>query len=136
MEQDDKNKELEFIDSVLEKGKLESPSSNFTHRVMANLHSMPVASSLSPRNGLLLLCGTLVAVTILTILVSTGVFDSVNETITLNNVTPLEMTRNLTTTISFHGKWMMNGLILLNIVLAFVLFDRTVLRPIFNRRIS
>ncbi len=65
---EEKSREVRLIDSVLgQKAKLESPSSNFTHRVMMNLHSMPVASSLSPRNGLLLLCGTIVAVTILTI---------------------------------------------------------------------
>jgi len=67
MQRDDSdNKELKVIDDVLGKNKLESPSSNFTHRVMMNLHSMPVASSLSPRNGLLLLGGTVIAVTILT----------------------------------------------------------------------
>ncbi|MEJ0032302.1 MAG: hypothetical protein WDO15_18910 [Bacteroidota bacterium] len=70
------DKALRLVDQTLGKNKLESPSSNFTHRVMMNLHSMPVASSLSPRNGVLLLCGTIIALTILTVLLGGGMFDS------------------------------------------------------------
>lgn len=127
---DSNDKELKLIDDMLSKNKLESPSSNFTHRVMMNLHSMPVASSLSPKNGLLLLGGTVVAVTILTFLVSGGMFDAVNETINLPQV------RDIKTSVPVNGKWVMKGLIVLNIVLAFILFDRTILRPLFNRRAS
>lgn len=132
MQRDDSNdKELNEIDKVLGKNKLESPSSNFTHRVMMNLHSMPVASSLSPRNGLLLLGGTIVAVTLLTILVGSGMFNSVNETINLPQV---ELTKDLKTSIPVSGALVMKGLIVLNIILAFILFDRTILRPLFNKR--
>jgi hypothetical protein len=131
MQRDDSNdseKELRLIDEVLgKKNKLENPSSNFTHRVMMNLHSLPVASSLSPRNGLLLLGGTMVAVTLLTFLVSGGTFDSMNETINLPQ---------LKQSVPVSGTWVMKGLIILNIVLAFALFDRTILRPFFNKRAS
>lgn len=134
MERDDlRDEELRMIDSVLEKSKLETPSSNFTHKVMMNLHNMPVTSSLSPKNGLLLLCGTVLAVTILTFLVSGGFFDGVNETITIKKMPDVPVAKNFNT-ISFNGKWIMNGLIMLNIVLAFVVLDRTVLRPFFSNR--
>ncbi|MEI9918242.1 MAG: hypothetical protein WDO14_05500 [Bacteroidota bacterium] len=121
----DEDKALRLIDETLRKNKLEPPSSNFTHRVMMNLHSLPVASSLSPKNGVLLLCGTILALTILTVLVSSGMFDSAVQTIDVPQVK---------TTISVDGKWIVNGLVVLNIVLAFVLLDRTILRPLFNRR--
>ena len=131
MQRDDRNEENDnaskLIDEVLSKNKLESPSSNFTHRVMVNLHSMPVATSLSPKNGLLLLGGTVFAVSILTYLVSGGMFDSVNETINLPQVKQ---------SLPVNGTWVMKGLIVLNIILAFVLFDRTILKPFFNRRSS
>ena len=135
MQRDDTNdnngdKELQLIDKVLGKNKLESPSSNFTHRVMMNLHAMPVASSLSPKNGLLLLGGTVLALTLLTFLVSGGMFDGVNETVNMPKV------KDLPTDINVSGKWVVNGLIILNIVLAFILFDRTILRPLFNKRAS
>jgi len=129
MQRDDSNdKELRLVDETLsKKNKLETPSSNFTHRVMMNLHSIPAASSLSPKNGLFLLTGTLVAVLILTFLVSGGTFDTVNQTI---NVPEIK------TSVPVNGKWVMKGLIILNIVLAFILFDRTILRPLFNKRAS
>lgn len=131
MQSDDTNdKELKLIDDALGKGKLESPSSNFTHRVMMNLHAMPVATALSPKNGLLLLGGTVLAITILTFLVTGGTFDSMNETINV------PATKDFKTSIPVSGKWIVNGLIMLNIVLAFILFDRTILRPFFNKRAS
>jgi hypothetical protein len=128
MHRDDSNnddKALRLIDETLGKNKLESPSSNFTHRVMMNLHSMPVASSLSPRKGMLLLCGMIIALTILTALIGGGKFDFVIKTIDLPQVK---------TTIPVNGKWIVNGLVMLNIVLAFILLDRTILRPLFNKR--
>lgn len=127
MHRDDSNedKALRLIDETLSKNKLESPSSNFTHRVMMNLHSMPVASSLSPKNGVLLLCGTILALTILTALLGGGMFDSVIKTIDVPQVK---------TSIPVNGKWIVNGLVFLNIVLAFLVLDRTILRPLFNRR--
>lgn len=131
MQRDDSNdKELRLIDETLGKNKLESPSSNFTHRVMMNLHSVPVASSLSARKGLLLLSGTVVAVTILTFLVAGGMFDNVNETISV------PLAKDLQPSVSVKGEWIVQGLIVLNIVLAFILFDRTILRPLFNKRTS
>jgi hypothetical protein len=137
MQRDDSNdKELRLVDETLGKNKLESPSTNFTHRVMMNLHSVPVASSLSPKNGLLLLTGTVVAVTILTILVTTGLFDNANETISLQSLPDIEMTKNIQKDFSLKGEWIVKGLIFLNIVLAFILFDRTILRPLFNKRTS
>jgi hypothetical protein len=129
MQRDDSNgndKELRVIDETLGgNSKLESPSSNFTHRVMMNLHAMPVATSLSPKNGLLLLGGTILALTILTVLTGGGMFDSVLETIDVPQ---------LKTSIPVKGTWVVKGLIILNIVLAFILFDRTILRPFFNKR--
>jgi hypothetical protein len=134
--QNNNDAEMREIDKVLSKNKLETPSSNFTHRVMMNLHSMPVASSLSPRNGIFLLLGMIVAVTILTILVSTGVFDTTNATISLERLPDVQITKDLQKTVPISGKWVMEGLILFTIVLAFILLDRTVLRPFFNRRVS
>jgi hypothetical protein len=130
MKRDDNNEDenaLRLIDETLGKNKLESPSSNFTHRVMMHLHSMPATSSLSPKNGLLLLCGTMLALTILTTLVGGGMFDSFLKTVDVPQ---------LKTSIPVKGTWVVKGLIILNIVLAFALLDRTILRPFFNKRAS
>lgn len=125
--------ELRAVHQLLAKeAKLETPSSNFTHRVMSNLHRVPVMNPLSPKNGLLLLCGTMVAIGILVLVVSSGFFDSMTHSINVNEL-PVKQ-EYITTNIAFNSKWVINGLILLNIVLAFILLDRTILRPFFNRR--
>ena len=131
MQRDDNDdKDLRVIDETLGKNKLESPSSNFTHRVMMNLHSVPVASSLSARKGLLLLSGTVLAITILIFLVAGGMFDNVNETISV------PVAKDIQPSINVKGEWVVKGLIFLNIVLAFILLDRTILRPLFNKKTS
>jgi hypothetical protein len=78
----------------------------------------------------LLLGGTILALSILTLLLSGGIFDGVNETINLPEV------KNLDVSVPVSGKWVVKGLILLNIVLGFILLDRTILRPYFGRRMS
>ncbi len=130
----DFDKEERWVDEALKRGKLESPSSNFTHRVMVNLHKVPVASGLSPKNGLLLLFGTILAVTVLTFLIAGGAFDGMNGTLSLEPVQTLPVDKRIPTSFSLNGKWIMNGLILVNIVLAFVLLDRTILKPYFAQR--
>ncbi len=131
----DVDKEAKWIDEVLTKrGKLETPSSNFTHRVMVNLHKLPAAATLSPRNGLFLLFGTVLAVTVLTFLIAGGAFDGVNGNVSLQPIQNTSLSDRIPSSLHLNGKWVMNGLILVNIVLAFVLLDRTILRPFFAQR--
>ena len=127
--------ELRSVHQALVVNKLEHPSTNFTHRVMAGLYRRPVSLGLSPRNGLLLLCGVLVATGILTLLLSSGLFDGMNQSIALDAL-PIkqEVIKNPISSIRVSGKVVMNCVIFLNLALALVLLDRTVLRPYFNRR--
>lgn len=131
--------ELRTIHNFLSKGKLESPPSNFTHRVMNGLHHNPMRAGLSPKNGLLLFCGTMVAIGILSLLLAGGIFDNIGGSISLDTI-PLEKIPgskdvfNNVAPISFSGKWMINALMVLVLGLGFVLLDRTVLRPWFERR--
>ncbi len=128
--------ELRQVHSVLAgKARLEQPSKLFSEQVMSNLDRLPVRSTLSPKNGLFLLCGILVAVGAMVLLLSSGAFDNMNDTISLDKL-PLENTfiKNPVTTIPFNGKWMVNGILILTMGLAFVLLDRTILKPYFERR--
>ena len=128
--------ELRKIHSLLgSKTRLEHPSKLFTDKVMHNLDRLPVRSTLSPRNGLFLLCGVLVAVGVMTLLLSLGVFDNMSDTISLEKL-PLEnkFIKNPLPAIPLNGKWMINGILVLTMGLAFVLLDRTVLKPYFDKR--
>ena len=128
--------ELRKVHSVLSnKARLEQPSKLFTDKVMHNLDRLPVRSTLSSKNGLLLLLGILVAAGVTAFFLSLGMFDNLNDTISLEKL-PLknEFIKNPLPTIPFNGKWMVNGILILTLGLAFVLLDRTILKPYFERR--
>jgi hypothetical protein len=127
--------ELLVVHRTLKKSKLESPSRQFTARVMANLHRASVSSSLSPRNGLLLLCGMMVAIGVGALFLSQGLFDGMSETI---KISPLPMQEKMVKTplpsFLFDVKWLVKGFLVLNLGLAFIILDRAILRPFFERR--
>jgi hypothetical protein len=101
---------------------------------MANLHVRQSFSFLSPKNGLLLLAGLLVATGIAIVLLSSGQFDQWH---TLFNIGEIPVKNNLVkvpTAIPFDVKVFVKVFVMINIVIGFVLLDRTILRPIFQKR--
>jgi hypothetical protein len=112
------------------------PSSNFTNRVMNNLDKAPaVNGAISPRNGLFLLGGIFVAISIGVLLIASGFFDAVNAPIQVTNLQLPEGIKNMTLpSIPFNGKMVMKFLIVVNLGLAFLVLDRTVLKPFFDRK--
>ncbi|MEP2667904.1 MAG: hypothetical protein ABJH04_02855 [Cyclobacteriaceae bacterium] len=126
---------LRLIQQSLERNTLLQPSDNFTSKVMGNLDKVPAASMLTPKNGLILLAGILVAMGIGASLVDTGVFNELNGMLSLNQIKlPTGVTTPTLPTIPFNGKLIVNSIIALNMGLAFLLLDRTILKPFFNRR--
>lgn len=127
--------ELRKLDADLRTIKIEQPSKNFTQRVMSKLDQYPVRSNLTFRNGIFLLAGVLVAVGVGSLLVAGGVFDG-TSTIDLNQ-TMLPVNKYIEKplpTFNFNGKLMVNIIILLNLALAFVVLDRAILKPWFEKR--
>jgi len=126
---------LKLIQHSLQASALVHPSGNFTQRVMSNLHRVPSSTALTPKNGLMLLCGILVAIGIGLTLVDAGFYNSLNGMLSLNQI---EMPSGIKTpslpSIPFSGKWLVNSIIALNLGLAFLLLDRTILKPYFSRR--
>jgi anti-sigma factor RsiW len=114
--------------------RLEQPSKNFTQRVMENLNSSPVRSGISIRTSLLLLAGVLVAMGLTSLLLALGIYNE-STAIDLNRlmVNPDLLPEKLPT-IALSSKWIVNGIIVANLVLAFLLLDRAVLKPWFERR--
>jgi hypothetical protein len=130
--------ELQLVHSFLNERALSTlqPSSNFTHRVMSNLDKAPVLNgAMSPRNGLFLLGGIIVAISIGVLLIASGFFDSVKAPIQVTNLQLPEGIKNLSLpSISFNGKTVMKFLVVVNLGLAFLVLDRTVLKPYFDRK--
>jgi len=126
--------ELEQVHLFFQKrNHLEQPSKNFTNKVMANLHTKIAYTFVSPRNGLLLLVGLLVASTLAVLLI----IDSPNQLHTVFDLNQLNVTNNLVklpSSIPFDLKMAVKIFVMTNIAIAFVLLDRTILRPIFRER--
>ncbi len=114
---------------------LDSPSAAFVNKVMQNLNAEPSTSMLSPRNGLLLIAGVMVATGILAFMISAGTFDQFNGIISIQKTeTVQKYFQQGLPPIPIDGKLIINILIGLNLVLAFLVLDRTVLRPFFQKR--
>ncbi len=134
-------KRLEELQSVryflMSKATFETPSKNFTQKVMEGLDARPVASLFSPRKGLLLLMGIIIASGISLVLLTNGVFDNTTTSLVVDAL-PLKnkWIQYPSFAIPFNGKILVNGIIFLNLGLALILLDRTILRPLFQRRTS
>jgi hypothetical protein len=128
--------ELRLVTSALQETRAEVPSKNFTFAVMSKLNTTPVDQGLSLRNGIFLLLGVLMAVGIAAFLVAAGMFDNMTGAVDLNEV---ELSRKYIKTplpsFEYSGKILVNVIIFLNLGLAWIILDRVVLRPYFERRL-
>lgn len=130
--------ELQFVRSFLtHRATLETPSKNFTLKVMEGLDAQPVRSLFSPRKGLVLLIGVIIASAISLMLLTNGVFDQTTTSLIVD-AAPIKnkWIQDTTFAIPFNGKILVNGIIFLNLALALILLDRTILRPLFQKRTS
>jgi hypothetical protein len=126
--------EIRLADQTLKLLTVENPSKNFTSTVMSRLDQYPARAGLSIRNGIFLLIGSLMVMVIAMLLVSAGVFDE-TATFDLNNINLAQRyIKQTLPTIPIDGKLMVNAIILLNMALAFVVLDRTILKPFFQKR--
>jgi len=127
--------ELRPIQHHLQKGLLLQPSTQFVDRVMRNLSRGAQFAYPSSKTSLMLLAGVMVASALLAMMLSAGTFDQLTGSIALEQIEPLK--KYVTPSIpalTINGKLVMNILIGINLVLVFIVLDRTILRPFFNRR--
>jgi hypothetical protein len=105
---------------------------------MSKLDQYPLsAPGFSIRNSILLLAGILVAVGIASALVAAGVFDNVTPTLDLSGIAlPTRYFQKSLPSIPFNGKIVMDIIIFLNLGLAWIVLDRAILRPLFQRRMQ
>ncbi len=127
--------ELQAVHLFFQKQKgIEQPSKNFTEKVMAGLHSKTSFAFLSPKNGLLLLVGLMVASGLAITLVSSGWFDQWHTYFNLGKIPMKTNLVKLPTSIPFDLKLTVKIFVMINVVVGLVLLDRTILRPIFQKR--
>jgi hypothetical protein len=128
--------ELRLVHFKLKNQTLIEPSSSFTSVVMRRLDQNPSRAGLSLLNGVFLLIGIFIVLTIAVVLLSKGVFDQ-STSFDLNNVGPVnQYLKQSLPSISINGKLIVNVIVLLNLGLAFIVLDRAILKPLFNRRMQ
>lgn len=128
--------QLKEIDRFLQRqNKMVNPSKNFTDQVMHGI-ALPVRSTaLSPKMGLVLLLGVLVITMIAVFSLRSGLVDSMEMPVEFNfQVLHLHKLSVPTFSLPFSGKWLVSAFLILNLVVGFVLLDRTILKPYFQRR--
>ena len=126
--------ELKQVTTTLKGIHIEQPSTNFTQRVMEQLNQYPVSRRLSIKNGIFLLAGILIAVGICAVLLSAGVFDTPGSIDLSGLVQQNEFLQRSLPAIPINGKLVVNIIILLNLAIAFLVLDRAILKPWFERR--
>ncbi|HOX83295.1 MAG TPA: hypothetical protein PLJ60_10980 [Chryseolinea sp.] len=129
--------ELRIIHFALIETKPDEPSKNFTQLVMGKLDGYVERSTFPIRNGIFLLAGILAAVGIVALLVSAGVFDQTQTVIDLNKINiPKQYIQQTLPAISINGKVLINIIVVLNLGLAWLVLDRAILKPYFERRMQ
>ncbi|HLT80130.1 MAG TPA: hypothetical protein VKZ86_03825 [Cyclobacteriaceae bacterium] len=126
-------RELQTLNTMLSGYSAEQPAPGFTQALMSRLKQHPRGATAPIGRGLMLLVGILATVAIASLLLSIGIFD--NTRIDLNSVIfTNDSVRQSIPSVTFDGKTLVNVIIVFNLVVAFFLLDRTVLRPWFQRR--
>ncbi len=129
--------ELRSVNSALAEAKLEQPSKNFTASVMSKLNQYQAPRTFSLWNSVLLLAGVLVAIGITTVLLSGGLYDNSNTSIDLNQIAiPKQIVKTPLPSFEFSGKIVVNIIIILNLAIAWIVLDRAILKPFFQRRMQ
>ncbi len=128
--------ELTAMERLVNSMPLTHPSRNFETRVMARIAEKPFTSGFALRNGLFLIIGILAIIFAGASLLSAGVFDQ-HFKLDFGALTYAQQFLNRSfPSVSIDGKLVMNVIILLNLAIVFVVFDRAILKPLFQKRMQ
>lgn len=130
--------ELRAVHTIFQQASLAEPSRDFTAHLMQKLDTapLPTPSRWSIRNAIFLLIGVLTAIGAASLLIASGVFNG-STSISLNDSSlPQKIIQQEIPVLTLSGKLIINIIIMLNIVVGWVLLDRAILRPYFQRRMQ
>jgi hypothetical protein len=124
------------LNRMIKAEKLQVPSRNFTRNVMENLHHYPLSSKPVILNSVLLLAGVITLIGLCTAMVYFGLFDT-QANVNLNTVDIVnKYIHKSLPQINLDGKVIVNTVIFLNLILALIVLDKAVLKPVFMRRME
>lgn len=128
--------EQRMLTSFLKELPEQEPSDAFTNNIMQKINTPSSAHSFSIKNGFLLLMGVLTVSIVASLLIQSGVFDVTGLVNLPNEVGFLYRYIKLPAfDIQINGKMIVKGIIIVNLAIGFVILDRAILRPYFERRL-
>jgi len=119
------------------KNNLFSPSAGFTQKVMGAIQGNPATNI---RRNFIMFLGVVVVTIVGAFMLKAGVFDSAVTTVALPEIdtskvgVPSGVTQHLTQPINLDWKSFLSIFLFINLALAFIILDRTVLKPFFRNR--
>ena len=126
-------KALQIVHHSLQQTQWEHPGNFFTKQVMEGIDHFTPKTSIH-LNRIFLLLGIMVLVILGSWSVSSGIFDF-ESTLSLNPLSPpSQKFIPQLPDIILKGKWIVNIIIVLNLILGWFILDRTILRPWFENR--
>lgn len=130
-------KHLQLLSNTLKKEPLLEPSKNFTKLLMTRLEQSPslTTSNISIKNSVMLLLGIFAVLVTAVALQASGFFDQ-TSTVDVNSIGFSNRVMKDLPSMKINGKWIVNIIIVLNLILAFVTIDRAVLKPLFQKRME
>jgi len=124
--------EIVLAERLLTEAPLLEPSPGFTETVLERISNPPVRFSI--RNGLIIFSAIVFLMFLLAGFASAGIFEQTTM-VDLNKLVPLEeMSDRNIPSVSIDVQWFIRILIVLNTAVAFIVLDRTVLKPFFQQR--
>lgn len=122
------------VHNMLSSTTLTDPSLRFTKDVMSKLNESPSLSTPPIWRGLFLLLGVFLVMGIAIVLVSQGVFND-STTVDLKQIDlPKQIPNSTLPSFIIDGNTLMNVIIAMNMVIGFIVLDRTILKPLFSKR--
>jgi anti-sigma factor RsiW len=130
--------ELRSVHTIFKQTSAEYPSRDFTERVMQRLDAAPspTLSRWPIQNAILLLIGVLTAIGAASLLIASGIFDGTTQIALDDSSLPQKIIQQEIPAFTLSGKLIINIIIMLNIVVGWILLDRAILRPYFQRRMQ
>lgn len=131
-----KNKlqEMREMELLLKSTRLPEPSDQFTTVVMRKIEAGPIVWR-RIMNSLVLLFGVTIVAAVTAYLLANGTLDNSQTTIAIDRMQQLDkILPKVSPEVNLDGKLMMNVVIFLNLAVALIVLDRTVLKPFFQSR--
>jgi hypothetical protein len=121
-----------LLAQTFSKQSVQQPAKDFTESVLSDLHRKRLGAGFSPRNGFLLFVGVVVAVLVVSFFLGNGFYGDQLNIATKELALP--QLKQSIPAFNVNSNLIINGILIVASAISFVVLDRTVLKPLFQKR--